>query len=169
MKVCRGCRAEKELSEFYKHPKMADGHLHYCKDCAKTYQRNRPHEAVAEIERRRNQKPQRKAFHARNLKKWRQENPAKTAAQRNRHRAFVMGAEGEYTADEFLALCGRYGNVCLSCGSGDRPLTPDHVVPLSLGGSNLIANIQPLCRTCNSRKNVKVVDYRSGRFALGVG
>ncbi|MGH3145754.1 MAG: hypothetical protein ACRDTR_08125 [Rubrobacter sp.] len=90
---------------------MADGHLHYCKDCTRTYQRNRPHEAIAEIERRRNQKPHRKAHPVRNLQRWRRENPAKTAAQRNRRRAFEMGARGEYTADEFLALCERYGNV----------------------------------------------------------
>ncbi|MGH3145755.1 MAG: HNH endonuclease [Rubrobacter sp.] len=57
---------------------------------------------------------------------------------------------------------------CLCCGSSDKPLTPDHVVPLSLGGSNLIANIQPLCRSCNARKNVKVVDYRLGGYGLGV-
>jgi 5-methylcytosine-specific restriction endonuclease McrA len=28
----------------------------------------------------------------------------------------------------------------LCCGSGTGPLTPDHVVPLSLGGSNWITN-----------------------------
>ncbi|MCA1716250.1 MAG: HNH endonuclease [Actinobacteria bacterium] len=49
---------------------------------------------------------------------------------------------------------------CLCCGDGEALLTPDHVVPLSLGGSNLTENIQPLCVNCNSWKNVKVIDYR---------
>jgi hypothetical protein len=36
MKLCRQCNVEKELSSFYKHSKMLDGHLNKCKDCVKT-------------------------------------------------------------------------------------------------------------------------------------
>lgn len=34
-KICIICGEEKEISEYYKHQKMADGHLNKCKQCTK--------------------------------------------------------------------------------------------------------------------------------------
>lgn len=49
----------------------------------------------------------------------------------------------------------------LKCGIFLSALTPDHVVPLSRGGTNYIDNIQPLCGPCNSQKHAKTIDFRS--------
>ncbi len=35
MKICKKCGENKELSEFYKHCGMTDGHLNYCKVCVR--------------------------------------------------------------------------------------------------------------------------------------
>ncbi len=74
-------------------------------------------------------------------------------------RARSKNAEGSFTKDEWEQLKAQYGNRCVACGD-DGPLTADHVVPLILGGTNYITNIQPLCRSCNSSKNDKIIDYR---------
>lgn len=36
-KVCFHCKQDKPLKEFYKHPKMPDGHVNKCKVCSKEY------------------------------------------------------------------------------------------------------------------------------------
>lgn len=51
--------------------------------------------------------------------------------------------------------------VCLSCGMVG-PVTIDHIIPLSLGGTNTVDNIQPLCNRCNSKKgNRSTKDYKT--------
>lgn len=46
-----------------------------------------------------------------------------------------------------------FGGCCPYCEQMiDGPPDPDHVVPLSRGGSNGISNILPCCRACNSDK-----------------
>lgn len=48
---------------------------------------------------------------------------------------------------------------CLCCGSNES-LTVDHIVPVSRGGKNSLSNFQTLCRSCNSRKGTKYIDFR---------
>lgn len=75
-----------------------------------------------------------------------------------RHR----GATGSHTVDEWEALKAQYNYTCLCCKKQEPEiaLSRDHVLPLTMGGSDDIANIQPLCFSCNARKNDKHIDYR---------
>lgn len=81
-KICRGCGVEKPLGEYYKHPQMADGHLHYCKVCRNEYMKNRPRDVLRAIDRRRNQKPARKEYMTRKARERR-------AANREQYKAHI--------------------------------------------------------------------------------
>lgn len=78
-----------------------------------------------------------------------------------RRRAWIEQSQTSYTQQEWDQVCARYKHRCLRCGQS-KPLTPDHVTPLSRGGSNSIENIQPLCLDCNRWKRDQTIDYRPG-------
>lgn len=68
--------------------------------------------------------------------------------------------EGGYTQEQWEKLCSFFDG-CPKCGKKDVKLTADHIIPVTLGGTNTIDNIQPLCLSCNVKKsNLYIVDYR---------
>lgn len=182
-KSCTKCGIVKPFTEYYKlsNTTAKDGLTCRCKDCIRAtrkeqYQVRRG--AELEYHRKRYQENQERLQEV--SRRWRKNNPDKHkqakrkwvdenheqhlegAQVRNvRYRAKQAGAEGDYTTEQWIALCEQYGNVCLCCGKAKK-LTVDHVVPLSQGGSNDIGNIQPLCRSCNSAKARRAIDYRHG-------
>lgn len=89
--------------------------------------------------------------------------PEKVCALYNKRRTQKTQAGGSYTAEEWKALKAKYNYTCLCCGKQEPTikLTADHVIPVVLNGSSYIENIQPLCRSCNSKKHNKIIDYRS--------
>ena len=80
----------------------------------------------------------------------------------HQRRQRLAGACGRHTFQEWEELRDKYDHTCLACRRKELEiiLTQDHIVPLSKGGSNDITNIQPLCKSCNSKKHAKTIDYR---------
>lgn len=104
-----------------------------------------------------------------------QNNPAIKLSYNQNRRARKRGNGGEHTSEQWLALKTLYGNKCLCCGRTEVELlaaglkiSRDHILPIKLGGTNNIENIQPLCLGrggCNNHKHVKHINYRS-KFLL---
>jgi 5-methylcytosine-specific restriction endonuclease McrA len=69
-------------------------------------------------------------------------------------RARIKGNGGSYTVAEWQALKATFDHRCLMCNRQEPEikLTVDHVMPISEGGSNTIDNLQPLCKSCSSKK-----------------
>ena len=91
---------------------------------------------------------------------WCQANREKRQAYYNNYRARKENNGGSFTTKEWEELCAKYDYRCVCCGE-QKPLTVDHIMPVSKGGSSDISNIQPLCKSCNSSKRDKTIDYRS--------
>ena len=70
--------------------------------------------------------------------------------------------------DGWRAVLAHYGAACLACGATED-VHPDPVLPVLQGGDNWAGNLQPLCRSCNSRKRLWSIDRRPDRGAAFAG
>lgn len=93
-KECFKCKTNKPLEEFYKHPKMADGHVNKCKECNKndvTTNRNKNIEKVRAYDRARGKIPERIKAGVEINRAWRQEDSRRVVAHSAVARAIRNG------------------------------------------------------------------------------
>jgi 5-methylcytosine-specific restriction endonuclease McrA len=95
-------------------------------------------------------------------RKWQVNNPDRIRQYGSFRRANKRNNGGKFTALEWQQLKEKHNFSCLCCQLQEPEvmITPDHVIPLSKGGSNAIENIQPLCKGCNFKKHTESTDYR---------
>jgi len=176
-KICRRCRQNKPADAFDLNNSNRDGLFSYCKECRREHVRSAYHgpqrERMQKDKRQYWQKhreqvtaQQRAAYEAdpepwkARARAWRAANKDKVSHINRRTKAQRRGAEGSHTRREWRAMLQWFGHKCLRCGATDN-LTEDHVTPIIFGGSHYIANIQPLCFSCNARKSDReMTDYR---------
>lgn len=87
---------------------------------------------------------------------WREDHAVEIAARNRTRRALKRNAIGTHTAADVRAQHKRQKGRCYWCGGkAGRRYHVDHVVPLSLGGSNGPENIVVSCPFCNLSKHAK--------------
>lgn len=189
-KVCRKCGTEKQLGEFYRNPKTADGLTGACAACVRASNQARylanpgpakeramkwaseNPERRREIAKRSDDKSrERKAAAAKRRKaemKF-EERRAVNAAANHSRRVRKAGGVGVLARAEVQAAIERAAGRCVYC-SKPAKLTIDHFDPVSRGGENSIKNIVPCCLPCNVSKNNRVpedwLEKRRGAAAL---
>lgn len=78
--------------------------------------------------------------------------------KRNRMKRCSIGG---HSYGDWENLKAQYNFTCPCCNRKEPEikLTEDHIIPISRGGSDNIENIQPLCKSCNSKKHDKHIKY----------
>lgn len=186
MKTCKKCNQDKPVDSFTVDVRYKDGRYPWCFECRRAWRKarkdrqlelrrewyhkdidharkyNREYYQNNEEARKRN----RDAGRIRDRERYRSNPEVKQrkdrqAAEKNRRRrALLYGAPAEHhTEQEWQDLCAKYNHCCVRCKL-PLPLSRDHVVPVTLGGSDAITNLQPLCKVCNSWKNNRTIDFR---------
>lgn len=105
-KVCFKCNVVKPLSEFYKHSRMADGHLNKCKNCTKqdaNKHRSENLEKVRQYDRERGKRPERIKAGVEINRIWR-------AEDKRRQKAHNMVSKAIKTGKIMREQCCRCGN-----------------------------------------------------------
>jgi len=134
LKTCFKCGTQKPLSEFYKHPKMADGHLGKCKQCTKkdsVDHRNKNLDRVREHDRSRSMLPHRVAAREEYAK-----SPAGVSAHNKANARWIEFNPEKRRAQITLNNALRDGKIvrqpCEKCGERAQAHHPDYSKPLQV-------------------------------------
>lgn len=173
MKTCTKCGAMKPVGAFSKDAQKADGLRSSCRECkaaenaahrkmygarikatlAAWYLRNKERVRANQMAWRAANPKLASAIEAR----WKRFNPASVAASCERHRVLKRDAPGDgVSANQWKIVLADSMGLCAYC-SERKPLTMDHVDPLSRGGAHDVTNVVPACASCNASKGNKTL------------
>lgn len=153
-KRCARCGQIKCSDLFRRFDQSKDGLFTWCINCCRAKDKARDKD-------RRNKNARayssrnKDAINARQRNFYRNNKELFFAHNRNR-KARIQGSAGSHTKQQIAVLYSAQKERCAYCAMRlHGKYHVDHRMPLALGGSNDITNLQILCPTCNLRKNKK--------------
>lgn len=181
-KTCPLCKTSKAVTEFYAvGRRTGDGFSGYCRSCtsqkARKWQKDNPEKMQEKWHRDyTTATPERKAYIRSAVDRWARDNPerrnaacrtnrlkrkekdpvlfrVKRAIDQNAQRAKRKGLISDFHTSDWFALLEVFEGRCPWCGGRPPFLDLDHIVSLHRGGHNVVGNISPICRPCNSHKS----------------
>lgn len=156
---CKGCYsiARKARDDKRRPEKNAKQRAYYaanaerCRQWQRDYRRDNP-EFVREYNRNRYRKNS-AVFKAR-VMQYIKDNPEVRRTVMRKRRARILESNiAPFTTAQLTERMAYFGFKCWMCGGPYE--SADHVKPLSKGGSHMLANLRPACRSCNSSKSAK--------------
>ena len=102
-------------------------------------------------------------------KAWKAVNRERVLALVRNYKARKKAASGTHSGRDVLELLALQNHMCAACRCriDGRKYHVDHIVPLSMGGSNDRGNLQILCAPCNLSKNARdPVEFMQSRGLL---
>jgi 5-methylcytosine-specific restriction endonuclease McrA len=166
-KVCSRCRLPQSVTLFNRDRSRSDGLTSRCRPCNRqvcrqwaeanpgrkkegdrqVYEKNR--ETIKARSQRWRQENRERWLEA--SRRWSKDNPERHAQHRRTRRALLAAAKiVPFTVEQLDAKMAYWGHRCWVCRGKFQAV--DHVKPLAAGGGHLLANLRPICQSCNSKK-----------------
>lgn len=165
---CSRCNEWKSYTEFYSDAHRKDGLEGRCKECSRrkslAYRNAHREERIAyqHVWRAANTEAIKnyKAANAERRREWERAhyalNRLRVINRRGANRAKRAGVDCSLSPAGWLLIVDSFHGRCAYCNlafSDLRPLTQDHVIPISLGGGHVVGNVVPACLDCNRAKS----------------
>ena len=88
---------------------------------------------------------------------WYHANKARAKLNSHARRARLAKTESSLTLAEWREILEVFDHRCAYCLRNDLPLSVEHVVAISRGGTHTADNVVPACLPCNLRKHDRTV------------
>ena len=75
--------------------------------------------------------------------------------------------KGTHTKEQWEAVKNEFPGVCVRCFKWVGRVEKDHIIPVYIGGSDGIENLQPLCTRCNVQKCLETYNWLEHRRIHG--